>query len=214
MWEPEANAGRMGVTEDIAKDHARVAAAMVMTPVASGEYINPGVLFGGSQDLSDAGGLMRSAVVKGQIGFTNNFLERGASTGTNSELTMWAALGGNQNFVIQSVRKFSRAFQCTTVDIVRDGDNIGASFSYELFLGMPFVGSVMAGNGFFKLPDAPAAKNGYRPGYYRTYTRQYMLPAQKAKVNSNLPSNAAPGGGLPSTPSQSDGINNGANSNQ
>jgi hypothetical protein len=190
IWAPEAEAGRRGTNEAAVTDRARVAAAMVMTPVASGEYVNPGAVFGGgSSDLSNAGTNMRRGIVKGQILISNDFLIRAASTGTSTSTSMTAALGNNQNFVIQSIRKFSRAFQCTSISIKREDGKIGATFSYEHFIGMPFVGSVMAGDNFLSLPDAPSEKNGFRPGYYITYTRSYMLKEQQAKVNINPPDN-------------------------
>lgn len=190
IWAPEAEAGRRSVDENAVKDRARVAAAMVMTPVASGEYVNPGALFGGGgSDLSSSGTNMRRAIVKGQILVTSDFLIRAASSGTATDTSVQTALGGNTNFVVQSIRKFSRAFQCTSIAIKRENGKIGATFSYEHFIGMPFVGSVMAGNGFFKLPDAPSDKNGYRPGYYLNFTRSYMIQEQQAKVNINPPDN-------------------------
>lgn len=189
VWAPEAEAQRSGVNDAEVVDRARAAAAMVMTPVASGAYMSGGTLIG---DLPRAGVDMRRAVLKGQVPLNvPDTAIRIASTGTANEMSIPTALGGDANFVLQSIQKFSRAYTCTAIEVVRDGENIGAKVTYKHYLGMPFIGPIMGGNRllFWSVPELPNAANGYRPGYYLDYERQYMMPAQKVKPNKMPPDN-------------------------
>ncbi len=204
VWEPEADAGRMGVTEQEVKSRARVAAAMVMAPVASGEYANPSALGG----LGGAGDPMRRAIAAGQsLGFAPPDLAiKGMAAGDTMETSMSAALG-DSNFYLQSIRKFSRAYSCTQIAIVRENGKLGAQMTYKHFQGMPLVGKIVSKN-LFKLPELPNASNGYRPGYYATYKRKFMFTEQIARPNATPPNNNFNGSSADfSPPSVGDRVN-------
>lgn len=205
LWQPEESAGRMGTSSGEAQVRARIAAGLVMAPIAPADYLSAGSAAG---ELSGSFPDQAKAMRKG-LSLTNAVLNGASSAtgadlgglggladiaigvqsyGTRTDLTFYSALG-ESSFRVRGLRKFTRAFLCSQVSIVEEDGKIGASLTYHHYQGMPYVGKIMAGNGFLRLPDMPSSENGNKMGYYIKYKRKYMFQAQQAKPNPNPPDN-------------------------
>lgn len=205
LWQPEEASGRMGTGEGEAIMRARIAAALVMTPVTPGDYQMLGHIFsnaGGLPDQADAmrrGMSLTTAALSaagqatgsslGGLGGLNDLAVEAQSFGTSGTLTFFDALGSS-NFQMRGLRKFTRAFTCAQVEIQEEGDQVGASLTFHHYQGMPFVGPIMAGNGMFRTPDTPSDANGNQSGYYLKYRRAYMFRKQMAQPNRAPPDNS------------------------
>lgn len=191
LWHPEAQAGRMGVSSGEEVTRAKIAAAAVMAPVASGDYRN----IGGAA-LSSLPAQAKAA----RAGFAQSqtyidlpdIAVSGMSVGMESEQTLFNTLGSS-NFLTRSMRNFTRAYYTTQIEVINESGRLGARMTYQHFNSMPLVGPIFDTNtsslNQFGIPDAPSEANGYRAGFYTVFTRSYTFKAQQAQPNNKPPDN-------------------------
>lgn len=191
LWHPEAQAGRMGVSSGEEITRAKIAAAAVMAPVASGDYRS----IGGAalSALPDQAKAARAGFAQSQTYVDlPDVAISGMSVGMDSELTVFTTLGSS-NFLMRSLRNFTRAYYTTQVEVIDEGGRLGARMTYQHFNSMPLVGPIFDNDGStlnqFGVPDPPSAANGYRTGFYTVFERSYTFKAQQAQPNNKPPDN-------------------------
>lgn len=177
LWSSEADARRMGVSLNMAKEKARVQAAAVLTPVAPGEYVQ--TLGSGTAEFRQMRGILIGSQVPsfsantGQIGMTmapalmlgDNMM---STTETNSSFTR--ALD-TTSWRQRTARKFSFAYQATDVKVTNSGNQINVELTYSHHQGFPLVGKIF-GDSYTMI--------GGRPGYYAKITRHFSMRKQLA----------------------------------
>jgi len=192
VWKGEVGK-RAGVTDTIVADRARIAAAMVMTPVATGDFTTNPILPAAATKMRNALALahvpllgsVASQVLPGNV---QDLLAGAGSlslTGlaTRNNQSVWRALDGDP-FIIRTLKKFTFAYHCTKVEVSESGGDTVAKLTYNHQISMPMMGPVF---GSFKLLSADT---GYRAGYYTTYKRSSGRASQSHNpANAALPSN-------------------------
>ncbi len=186
IWKPEADASRMGTDEDKATDMARIAAAMVMTPVAPGDF------FGNGWISSEDARHMRHALALTHIPIFGYLLPEAA---TNLlALTQFAdpiASEGNRYFsraldesafVIRTIKKFTHAYHVTEVEIAEQDGRLGVNLTYYHHIAMPLVGRIFGNDGLHLGFDS-----SLRTGRYAKYERFYGFRTQINTPNPSLP---------------------------
>ncbi len=167
VWEGEVNKNRTGsrnVGESDVLERARIAAALVMTPVAPADYANLNAI---NLD-SEAATNMRKAV---SWPFGNISALEGRFTTETSFYRSFDSTG----FQGRSLIKFSIAFASTQVERTNDG----VKMTYEQIQTFPLIGPIFGTFGI----------RGARPGYYNTITRTVALDSQRFAANARLPNN-------------------------
>jgi len=198
IWKPEADAGRMGVNSAKALDRAKTAAAMVMTPVAPGDYFgNP------SLDTEDAEA-MRTALMLTHVPFVGGALPGGSADAVALlALIDPMAFEGNRTFtnaldmspfIIRTVKKFTHAYHATDVAFDSTGGRTGVKLEYKHHIAMPLMGPLFGSSGIDVV--------GLRGGYYAKYERTFGFKTQINTPNPALPAGpfigSGPSGGLKS----------------
>lgn len=189
LWSSEADAGRGNVSYSDVQELARVQAAAVMTPVAPGDFIQDpsigtgkfkkmrGILLGSqipypSSDLGQIG----QSVTPLFFAFDSIDPSSLASLGSNTS-GMTSIPGKNSSFYrsfdasgfrSRTVRKFTFAYACTHVRVLRQGDQVGARLVYLQEQAMPLVGRIF---GDFSMVSL-------RPDYYDRIEREFTMPKQ------------------------------------
>lgn len=193
VWKGESGK-RAGVTDAIVADRARIAAAMVMTPVATGDFTTNPILPAAATKMRNALALAHVPLlgsVAAQVlpGNAQDFLAGAGSvsfTGlaTRNNQSVWRALDGDP-FIIRTLKKFTFAYHCTKVEVSDSaGGETVAKLTYLHQISMPMMGPVF---GSFK---ALSADTGYRAGYYTTYKRSSGRASQgNNPANAAIPSN-------------------------
>jgi hypothetical protein len=189
VWKGEVGK-RAGVTDAIVTDRARIAAAMVMTPVATGDFTSdPRLPTVAANKMRNALALahvpligsVASQVLPGNaqdlIAGAGSFSFTGLATRNNQ--SVWRALDGDP-FIIRTLKKFTFAYHCTKVEVSESGGETVAKLTYLHQISMPMMGPVFGSRKLF------SADTGYRSGYYTTYKRSSGRASQ-----SNNPANAA-----------------------
>ncbi len=181
IWQPEIGVERVNaaVTEEGARDRARIAAAQVMTPVAPGEYLS-------DPTGTDAFDNSRFALAASQVpmgaglGNIGQLMSAAGSIdptlATRNNLSLTNALD-TKSFLRRTLLKFTHAYEATEVEIIDQGDRVGARLTYRLHEVMPFA------NRFFGDFDTV----GLRMGYFVTLTREYTFHRQAYSANGALP---------------------------
>lgn len=181
LWQPEA--GKKRVTKEISdndvQDRARIAAALVMTPVAPGNFVSNPL---GSQAFSKA----RFAQAASQLPFAGAAGHAGEllagigaidpTIATRGNLTLTRALD-QSSFLQRSVQKFTHAYEATKIEVTQSDGRIGVKLTYKLHQTVPFVRNLLGSFGHA----------GLRVGYFATYTREYSFKAQPYAPNASLP---------------------------
>lgn len=187
VWKGESGK-RAGVTDAMVADRARIAAAMVMTPVATGDFTTSPMLPAAAKKMRTAlayAHVPLSSVLAGAlpadaadfISGAGSFSLTGLATRNNQ--SVWRALDGDP-FIIRTLKKFTFAYHCAKVDVSESNGDTTVKMTYHHQITMPAMGPVF---GKFKWPGAD---NGYRAGYYTTYKR-----TSGRKSQGNNPANAA-----------------------
>lgn len=186
IWQPEEDASeqRMGIEEGIAKEKCRIATAVVMLPVANGEFET-------DDDLPDNAEKMRNAAVMAHVPFGGTLASLSPEltdflTGADVMFNDREAVERNKSYVTaldtlsflrRTATKFTHAFHASDCEI---DDDHSVKMTYDLQLAMPLVGRV-----FGELRTV-----GGRKGYYAKYTREFGLKKQAMLPNAKLPENS------------------------
>ncbi len=192
VWKGEVG-NRASVTDAMVSDRARIAAAMVMTPVATGDFATNPILPPAATKMRNALALAHVPLlgsVAAQVlpGGAQDFLAGVGSFSftlfaTRKNQSVWRALDGDP-FIIRTLKKFTFAYHCTKVEVSESGGETVAKLTYLHHLSMPMMGPVF---GSFKLLSEDT---GYRTGYYSTYVRTSGRASQSNNpANSAIPSN-------------------------
>ncbi len=186
IWQPEVDSERV---EADPVDRARIAAAQVMTPVAPGNFtIIP-------TGLSDEFKASRKALILSQIplggSLPSGLSDLGIGLGsinlqaaTEKNFSMAKALD-KSTFLLRSVSKYTHAYLATDIEII-NGDDIGATLSYQHNQTMPLVGYIF-GKKSSGVAGVSLNAPGMRSGYYSTFKRSYALKAQALLPNKTMP---------------------------
>lgn len=185
VWKGEEGKSRINnVGSNEARTRARLAAALVMTPVAPGEFVgNPTMGNATAQNMRESLALANIPLAGPYIpaGITNfgtNVFGTGLNMTTRSGQSFIAALDTSM-YAIRGIRKFTHAWHATNVT-VSDSSNGDTSISltYRHFVAMPIMGRVFGNFGVV----------GLRPGYYSEFNRTYGFQSlSKTPPNTNLP---------------------------
>ena len=178
VWEGEIGKNRSGtqVSESDVLDRARVAAALVMTPIAPGDYANINAI---SLDGSEPAKNMREAVSY-PFGATLSALVGGNIA---TENTFYEALDAS-GFHSRGAMKFSVAYMATSIERLSGG----AKLTYKHYQAFPMVGRLFGELEF----------QGLRTGYYNTYERNVTFLTQRYSANPVLPNNETSGSSVQS----------------
>lgn len=180
IWQPEVGVTRVSteITQEDAENRVRIAAALVMTPVAPGDYKK-------DDEGNDAFGKNREAMASSQdiLGTVLNIpdimagFEAGGNTrATRNNLSLARALD-ESTFMTRTVRKFTHAYQATAVVIKTDSGRTEVDMTYKLQQVMPIA------NRIFGEFDTVAG----REGLFSVYKRTYSFRTQPFKPNSQTP---------------------------
>lgn len=188
VWQPEVDVTRVTkVTDSIVENRVRIAAAMVMLPVAPGDFEVDSVdddTFKSAREALALGQMPWGMLAGGEsiVNFVGGLNTKKAY---QNNLSVARALD-ESSFLARTVRKFTGAYQATTVDISErqanesdqgSGNRTVVELTFKLQQAMPLTGRV-----FGELETI-----GGRKGYYNTYTRTYSFRTQPFKPNPNLP---------------------------
>lgn len=194
VWEGEAG-NRAGVNSGMVNENARLAAALVMTPVAPGGFVGDPRLSGRAEKMRLALALTHVPLVGGAIGQNlpgdvQNLLGTVASLDltipTRNNQSVMRALDSDP-FIIRTVKKFTHAYHSTSVAVSQsDGDTV-VKVTYKHFIAMPIMGPVFGEK--VGILDALSTESK-RPGYYTTFERTTGRKSQSNNpANATLPSN-------------------------
>ncbi len=193
VWQPEVDLGsgdrRMGITNGTAVEKCRIAVALVMMPVAPGDYAKLPMLNSANADKArmmvlganvPLMGVISTQVPAQAMGVAQaGVAALGAGDLGMNKLSYSATLGGSA-FWLRSIRKFTTAFLAAKCEI-NAGDH-SVRMTYRHHNAMPLVGRVF---GSLQVLDAP----GQRPGYYSDYVRNFGFRKQFNTPNKKLPKN-------------------------
>lgn len=204
IWQPEEDASekRMGIEDGIAVEKCRIAVALVMLPVANGEFLN-------DPSLPTYASKMRVAAVGAHIPFG------GTLTGLDPEVSdllagaasvrFRLAVRDNQSvtraldessFILRTASKFTHAFQASSCTI--NGDH-SVTMVYKLHVVMPLMGPLFGNSGFDVVEG--------RAGYFQDFTRELGLTKQVILPNAKQPVNKLIDFPTPDEPNATDLIN-------
>lgn len=208
VWSPETSSQekRAEFGEDFEIQKAKTAVAMVMIPVAPGDYF-AGSLEGDETTIAEKARLAAAASHIPAGGVLTDFLggqtldglvtvgsQGYAGLGSNplDYLTFYNALGSG-DFMLRTLNSFSLAYNSTKIEY--DEETLEVTMTYEHFQGMPFVGRIF---GEKTWTDGATL----RPGYYTTFKRVYGFEKQASLPNAKLPQNRLLS--IPSAPTTDD----------
>lgn len=182
VWAPEleplnGQPARRGVSVTDVEDRARIQAALALTPVAPSDFRAADNQ--GSIEFE----MMRASILAGQVVTPPNDAGRMTLDQAHSlyqftgseERAFYRALDST-NFSSRSVRKFTFAYMATTIELILEGEVVGAEVIYQQKIMFPFITSV------FGTPGSVAGL----PGNYTEYRRRITKSAQVAP-NAELP---------------------------
>jgi hypothetical protein len=171
VWAPEINEGRMdgGIDTAAVDERAKIAAALVMTPVAPGDYRQQG-LTGFSDEFKN----VRKAMFVGQfpVGAAPP-VSSALSTGGNLELRFSKALD-ESSFTERTAKKLTHAYMSVSkADAQVQNEEMVFDFEYLHYQGFPIVGLFLGERVI--TTSAP----GGRAGYYSRIKRKVKFPMRK-----------------------------------
>lgn len=185
VWKGEEGVTRVqAVSSGEARDRARIAAALVMTPVAPGEFWN-------NPTISDqAASRMRDSLAKANIPLVGAAVPSSVvNVGTNVfgtglknpfEETSFVAALDTSHYAVRGIRKYTHAWHATSVRVTdsANGDT-SVRLRYRHFVAMPLMGRLFGNLNVV----------GLRPGHYSTFNRTYGFKSlSKTPPNPKLPS--------------------------
>lgn len=188
VWKPEAEAGRMGTTDGNAVEKCRIAVAMVMTPVAPGEFLSD-VTMDGSDFAEEARMVALGANVP-LMGVLSTLVPAEANSLFQAGVTLASiapqlAVRGNltyntalddQSFWLRTIRKFTHAYEAAGCEIK---DDHSVKMTYQMHAAMPVVRPIF---GELKIV-------GGRIGYFSEFVREFGFRKQVNTPNPNGPQN-------------------------
>lgn len=188
VWKGEAGK-RANVNDAMVTDRARIAAALVMAPVAVGDFVANPILPTSATKMRNALALAHvplssavagalPAVAQDLLGAAGSLYDS-ALLATRENQSVWRALDGDL-FIVRSLKKFTFAYHCTKVQVSETNGETQVKLTYKHQIAMPAMGPV-----FGKFNYIPT-DTGLRFGYYTTYKRTSGRSSQ-----SNNPANAA-----------------------
>lgn len=176
VWAPEINEGRGDDTIDASDvdERSKIAAALVMTPVAPGDYRQWSS--GGSTEFEN----VREAIFKGQYPIVGSsipniggLISTGSGLASNNELRFSKALD-ESTMRMRTLKKFTHSYSAVdTASADVQNEEIVFDLTYYHYQGFPIVG-VGFGERLYTT-NAP----GNRPGYYLKIERRVKLPMRK-----------------------------------
>jgi len=187
LWTPEEGVERVSGTVDAAavKDRARIAAALVMTPAAPGEFLTDPI--SGTDQFKKTRFAMAASHVPGGGAFQSlgELLSTAFSfdmtRATERNMSLSRALD-ESTFIERGLLKFTHAYTVTDIEVTQSAEGrIGVKLTYHHHQAMPYVRRLY---GTFKMSNV-----GLRAGYYVEYTREYSFKAQEYPANAALPDN-------------------------
>ena len=202
LWQPEIQANSDVQLEDVA-NRARIAAALVMTPVAPGHYRmnDPASVTGDEHDAFIA---VRDAMT---VRFDESILSTSETLDApavdleleSRQATLVSALDAS-DMTERAFRKFTFSYLSTEVDpmdgVIVEGPDpcdpnneddqgdisrVGAHFSYYQHMNMPFVDRA------FGQPAPDGADFAGRGGQYFEWDIKFTFPMQRQCPNRNTP---------------------------
>ncbi len=178
LWQPEADAGRNGVTNDDVEFRARTAAAMALAPTASSDFHvgrtnqqGSGPPFRRIRTVVAAS--FNTIPVTGEnywnmTGQNWSFFGNVSVQASDENLNFWRALDSD-TFDMRAGRKVTSAWMCIDdFEIIRDGDQIGARFTYQYVALFPWFAYIWG----------DSATIAQRDGNYLPIHREMTLDVQ------------------------------------
>ena len=176
VWVWEGDRGQ-GVSYMTVMSKARVQAAYALAPVAPGDYIHNPIFVGNSFKAARAGMLAQQlpllATDQGNLGYPLAYVveleDPGGliRTGGTGDLALWRSLDGT-TFRTRSVRKFTFAYNATTIIPFMAATRTGCLLIYNQQIAMPLAPWVFGERSIVS----------GRPGYYRRFVRQFNFQGQ------------------------------------
>lgn len=164
---------------------ARVQAAYALTPVAPGDYFRNSIFVSNSFKAARAGMIAQQIPVpindSGSLGYALAYateledLGGAIRMGNAGNLALWRSLDGT-SFPTRSVRKFTWAYNATTVVPVMALTRTGCLLIYSQQIAMPLAPWVFGERSMV----------GGRIGYYRRFVRQFHFNGQP-NANRSVP---------------------------
>lgn len=188
VWQPEADAGRSGVNQAEVNERARIAVALVMTPVVAGDQrmIGSGI---SPQATAMARAMYARFALDVSPGGIAALLVPVGGTNEMTELSVSRAFDTGA-LDRRAVRKFLFAYMMTDtgdgmaqgdgVGVIREGGVIGVRFEFDQYIAMPLIGR------FFGDPRLIGGSGGRR-GFFRTWEQAFVFPEQPHGVNHRTP---------------------------
>ncbi len=180
LWEPERAQNQVDsqnamvtVDDEDVRERARIAAALVMTPVAPGDY---GAMETGVSDEFEA---IREAM-------TSRFTATPQLVGVTQQLTQLTSDDASLVMSLDSASMPERAFRKFTVsylgtevqEVIVQGDRVGVHFEHYQRMAMPFVHALFGSDG---------PPNALDQGAYYRWDVEYTMPRQRHAANRVVP---------------------------
>lgn len=202
IWQPEEDAStkRMGITSGIAVEKCRIAVALVMTPVAPGEFFS-------DPRLPTYASKMRVVALGAHVPFGGiisstfpqlaDLLAGAASLSPYVAVRKWQSINtalDNASFARRTVMKFTHAFHASGCQIQADHS---VKMTYMLQIAMPMMGPVMGEKHAPSTSPSEFINSGFgdldgvggRWGYFATYERTFGFKKQVNVPNAAKPQN-------------------------
>ncbi|MGM0556678.1 MAG: TadE family protein [Myxococcota bacterium] len=190
VWAPEVGRGRgnSAINTSDVDERGKIAAALVMTPVAPGDYRN---IPGGESDEFEN---VREVMLKGQFPIVGgampgiSSLISGAGALNNQEMRFSKALD-ESSMMMRSIQKFSFAYASVEIASATVDDStreVEFELEYLHHQAFPVVGLIFGE----RLYTHEAPNN--RPGRYLRIKRKVRLPVQKCPTPSGWGTDECP----------------------
>ena len=180
IWEPEMSVNQANPNNNVdmaqLEDRVRISAALVMTPIAPGDYRMSG-------DTTEQMEAMREAM-------TARFLPNPGVVDVAAQVSgIQQVAGSGPASLVKSLdsasmperayRKFTFSYLATDeVNVIIEPSRVGASFIYNQHMAMPFV-NVFLGQ------ERPGLAG--RGGHYFVWDVEYTFPPQRHGANRSIP---------------------------
>ncbi len=167
------------ITLDDVEDRVRIATALVMTPIAAGDYSMSNVevtpeFEAMRHTMTGRFGTVPGTSAEGQAGSA----AMDAYTSVNRTASLRRSLDAT-NIPIRAWRKFTFAYMSTDViEIIREPDRVGARVAYYQHMSMPFVDAVFG---------ETSHPHNVRGGHYVRWEFEHSFPRQRHSANRLVP---------------------------
>ncbi len=192
LWQPELAVGE--IDEDDLRDRARIAIALVMTPVAPGDFTMEVATDESTHEFK----MMRKAMTARFHNSPENAIIEGAMGSLSfdeSNVSLAQALD-SASIPERAYRKFTFSYLATTIDdtvldtaaaeesLITEPDEVGVHFVYYQHMAMPFVDALF---GQPHPDDDPDDEFAGRSGNYFAWNAKFTFPPQRHRPNRVLP---------------------------